>query len=79
MKIKSKTKAVIVFITSNTPEKTELEVFKDPLETLWKNCIFGFCGVENVQRRMFRVIDGSTIEERKEWLKEVEASMKEHF
>ena len=74
-----KTKVVIVFNTSNTPEKHEVEVLKDPLETLWKNCIFSFCGVKNVHRKMFRIIEASTLEERNQWLKEAEGMVNEHF
>ena len=40
-----KAKAALVFNTSNTEEGREREVFGDPLETIWKNCIFGLCGV----------------------------------
>ena len=42
------------------PRSREIRVFGDPLETLWKNCIFGLCGVKNVRRRMFGVIVTST-------------------
>lgn len=43
----------LVFNTSNTPKERELLVFGDPLEILWKNCIFDFCGVKNFYRKMF--------------------------
>ena len=35
----------VVFNTTNTPQAREISAFGDPLETLWKNCIFGLCGV----------------------------------
>ena len=66
-----KAKASLVFNTSNTPEKRELEVFGDPLDTIWKNCILDFCGIKNYYRKMFSVIADSTLEQRKGWLKEV--------
>lgn len=66
-----KAKASLVFNTSNTPEKRELEVFGDPLDTIWKNCILDFCGIKNYFRKMFSVIADSTLEQRKGWLKEV--------
>ncbi len=69
----------IVFNTSNTPEERELGMFKDPLETLWKNCIFGLCGVRNFHRRMFRVVVTSTLEQRKSWLKEVQEMVNRFF
>jgi NAD(P)H dehydrogenase (quinone) len=67
-----KAKFALVFNTSNTEATRELEAFGDPLETVWKNCIFGLCGVTNFRRRMFGVVVTSSLEERKEWLKEVE-------
>jgi len=51
-----KAKTAIVFNTSNTETAREINVFGDPLETIWKNCIFGLCGVKNFYRRMFNII-----------------------
>ena len=62
----------IIFNTSNTPLERELEVFGDPLENLWKRCIFEFCGVKNVVRETFSVVITSTPEQRAEWLRRVE-------
>jgi hypothetical protein len=42
--------------TSNTQEERENTVFGDPLDGLWKACIFEFCGIPTVYRRMFRVV-----------------------
>lgn len=69
----------IVFNTSNTEEVRELTVFGDPLETIWKNCIFDFCGVKNFQRKMFRIIANSTPLQREKWLKEVEQTISQYF
>ena len=41
-------------------------VFGDPLEKIWKECVFGFCGIQTFDRRMFRVVADRT-----EWLSEV--------
>ena len=68
-----------MFNTSNTPAEREMKVFGDPLETLWRNCIFGLCGVKNFYRRIFSVIVTSTLEQRKEWLKEVQETVNIHF
>jgi putative NADPH-quinone reductase len=65
-----KAKAAIVFNTSNTEAVRETTVFGDPLETIWKNCIFGLCGVTDFYRRMFTVVVTSTEAQRKEWLEE---------
>jgi len=72
-------KAAIVFNTSNTPNGRELEIFCDPLEILWKDCIFGLCGVKSFYRKMFGVIVTSTPEQRKEWLKHVEEIVEKYF
>ncbi|MEW6673352.1 MAG: NAD(P)H-dependent oxidoreductase [Thermodesulfobacteriota bacterium] len=69
----------VVFNTSNTPPKREMEVFGDPLETLWKNCIFGLCGVTNVHRRNFAVMITSTPSQRAKWLKEVKTTIIRYF
>jgi NAD(P)H dehydrogenase (quinone) len=61
----------LVFNTSNTYPEREIEVFGDPLETMWKNCVFGLCGVHNFQRRTFTVIVTSSQEQRQQWLDEV--------
>ena len=66
-----KAKAAIVFNTANTPDDREREVFGDPLETLWKKCVFDLCGVKNVQRRTFSIVVTSTPEQRAQWLAEV--------
>ncbi len=63
--------AALVFTTSNTAEERESSVFGDPLETIWKNCVFGLCGVKNFYRRNFAIIVTSTLVQRGEWLREV--------
>lgn len=74
-----KAKAAIVFNTSNTAAEREQKVFGDPLETLWKNCIFGLCGVTNVHRRTFSIVVTSTGEQRKQWLEEARAETSRVF
>jgi len=74
-----KVKTAVVFNTSNTPKEREIEVFKDPLETIWKNCIFNYCGVKNFSRRMFCVIAGSSLEQRIKWLYEVNEIVNSSF
>ncbi len=72
-------KAAIVFNTSNTPEYREQEVFGDPLENLWKTCIFELCGVKEFHRKNFSVVVTSTEEERKGWLEETAALIQKVF
>jgi putative NADPH-quinone reductase len=64
-------KAAIVFNTSNTPPEREQAAFGDPLERLWRDCIFAFCGVPEFHRRMFSVVVTSTEKEREGWFGEV--------
>jgi putative NADPH-quinone reductase len=71
--------AVLVFNTSNTPAVREQEVFGDPLERIWKDCIVSFCGVRMFRRRMFGVIVTSTVHQRKAWLSEVREITRETF
>jgi putative NADPH-quinone reductase len=61
----------LVFNTSNTARDRERDVFGDPLETIWKNCIFDLCGVESFHRRIFEIVVTSSPEQRAAWLDEV--------
>lgn len=63
-------RTVLILNTSNTPDMREQSVFGDPLDILWKRCIFELCGVSNVHRRMFNVVITSTSDERRKWLEE---------
>jgi len=71
--------AALVFNTSNTPRQREVEVFGDPLERLWGDCILAFCGVPAIHRRMFGIVITSTDAERKAWLHEVRLLVTETF
>ncbi len=70
-----KAKLALVFNTSDTLPERESEVFGDPLETLWKNCIFHFCGVPEFHRKTFSVVVTSTQDHRHRWLQEVEETV----
>jgi putative NADPH-quinone reductase len=74
-----KAKTALVFNTSNTPPEREQIAFGDPLETIWKNCIFRLCGVNNFYRKNFQVVVTSTIEQRQDWLGEAGNITKEYF
>lgn len=65
-------KTGIVLNTSNTPEERETAVFGDPLERVWRDCVFAFCGIEKYYRRMFRVVAFSDQAQREQWLAEAE-------
>lgn len=51
-----KAKIGIVLNTSNTSEYRETNIFKDPFETIWKNCIFDFCGVKQFDRKCLELL-----------------------
>jgi len=72
-------RAALVFNTANTPAQREIETFGDPLETLWKNCVFALGGVNNFYRRTFSVMVTSSAEQRREWLDEVAATVQRFF
>jgi len=74
-----KAQVALVFNTANTPEQREIEAFGDPLQLLWKNCIFDLCSVPTFYRKMYRVIVTSTTEERRAWLADVEEIVNEYF
>jgi len=60
----------LVLNTSNTDEPREQEVFGDPLDRIWRHCIFGLCGVRDVRRQTFGIVVTSTLEQRRAWLQE---------
>jgi putative NADPH-quinone reductase len=74
-----KAKTAVVLNTSNTEPKREQAVFGDPLEALWKNCVFDFCGIEDVRRRNFSVVVTSTENERAAWLEEAAETVCQAF
>jgi putative NADPH-quinone reductase len=70
-----KAQTAVVFNTSNTQTEREKNTFGDPLETIWRNCIFGLCGVTGFYRRVFSIIVTSTAAQRRQWLGEVRTSI----
>ena len=72
-------RAALVLNTSNTPPEREARIFGDPLETLWRNCIFGLCGVRRVTRETFSVVVTSTDAERRRWLERVRELVRQCF
>ncbi|MDH3999368.1 MAG: flavodoxin family protein, partial [Desulfuromonadales bacterium] len=49
----------------------ENDIFGDPLQRIWKGCIFDLCGVPQFHRRMFNIMVLSSPEQRANWLQEV--------
>ena len=69
----------VVLTTSNTPRDDERRLFGDPLENLWKACVFNLVGVEDFYRRNFESIIMSTPEQRQAWLGEVRSIVRQRF
>jgi putative NADPH-quinone reductase len=73
-----KARTALVFNTSNTPLELERSLYDDPLETLWKKCVFALCGV-HCERHLFSVVITSTPAQRQQWLAEVARTVATHF
>jgi len=65
-----KARAALVINTSNTREERENQVFGDPLKHIWRDCVFGLCGVQECHRQTLRIVVTSTPEQRETWIKE---------
>jgi len=74
-----KAKAAVVLNTSDTPQARELKAFGDPLDALWRRCIFDLCGVRAFHRRMFGLIVTSTRQQRLSWIEEAQALCRRVF
>lgn len=61
-------RSAVVLNTSNTPPAREQQAFGDPLDSIWKRCVFELCGVKDVRRRTYSVVVTSTPEVRARWL-----------
>ncbi|MBP7480030.1 MAG: NAD(P)H-dependent oxidoreductase [Spirochaetaceae bacterium] len=72
---KLKGKYGIVYNTSNTEEERENNYFYDPLDKIWGKCIFGFLGITQYSRKMFRIIADSSEADRITWLEEVKTDI----
>lgn len=74
-----KARVGLIFNTSNTHPERENQVFGDPLEHIWKECVFGLCGVETVERSMYSTIVTSSQQQRENWLDETRRLVNKYF
>ena len=74
-----KAQSALVFNTSNTHREREMDVFGDPLETIWKNCIFNLCGIKNFYRETFQIVITSSKEQRHRWLEQVRTTVNKYY
>jgi len=72
-------RTALVFNTSNTPREREVAVFGDPLQSLWKACIFDLCGVATFHRVMYGVVVTSNLAQRQAWLEDVARFTSSYF
>jgi putative NADPH-quinone reductase len=72
-------KRAVVLNTSNTPPERERDAFGDPLDSIWRRCVFDLCGVKDVRRKTWSVVVTSTVEERRQWLEEAAALVSDAF
>lgn len=72
-------KAAVVLNTSNTQEVREQAALGDPLEAIWRRCIFDLCGVRSFYRRMFTVVVTSTGAQRAAWIEEAKELCRRAF
>jgi putative NADPH-quinone reductase len=72
-------RAAVVLNTSNTEETRERTAFGDPLDAIWRRCIFELCGVRSFFRRMFTVVVTSTWEQRTAWIEEAKTLCRSAF
>ncbi len=72
-------RAAVVLNTSNTPQAREQTAFGDPLEAIWRRCIFDLCGVRTFHRKMFAVVVTSTEQQRMRWIEEAKELCRSAF
>jgi NAD(P)H dehydrogenase (quinone) len=72
-------KSALVFNTANTHPEREKSVFGDPLQKIWKSCVFELCGITDFYRRMFTVVVTSDQKTREGWLGEVDETIDRFF
>jgi len=72
-------RTAVVLNTSNTPPDRERDAFGDPLDSIWRRCVFDLCGVTDVRRRTWSVVVTSTAEQRRQWLAEAASLVADAF
>lgn len=72
-------RTAVVLNTSNTPPERERDSFGDPLDAIWRRCVFDLCGVKDVRRATYSVVVTSTAGQRRDWLADAAALVTEAF
>jgi len=72
-------RSALILNTCMTTEEMDRTHYGDPLERLWKTSILGFCGVTEVHRRNFRIVQTVSQAEREAMLEAVSTTVNELF
>jgi putative NADPH-quinone reductase len=72
-------RTAVVLNTSNTPPERERDAFGDPLDAIWRRCVFDLCGVKDVRRETYSVVVTSTAGQRRAWLADAAALVTDAF
>lgn len=72
-------RAAMVFNTGNSPAIGPVNEYEDPLQTLWRDVVFGVCGVHHFHRRVFGPVIISTRQQRIQWLEHAHADVASTF
>ena len=74
-----KARKALILNTCMTSEEMDRTHYGDPLERLWKTSVLGFCGLEEIHRRNFRMVQTVSQKEREAMLGVVRQSVNELF
>jgi NAD(P)H dehydrogenase (quinone) len=74
-----KARTALILNTCMTTEEMDRSHYGDPLDRLWKTSVLGFCGITEVHRRNFRMVQAVPQEERAAMLEAVVAAVDELF
>jgi len=62
---------ISIILAHPDPKSFNHAIAAAAIETLWKNCIFSLCGIDEFYRKMFNIVVTSSEEQRTAWLEEV--------
>lgn len=74
-----KARKALILNTCMTSEEMDRTHYGDPLERLWKTSVLGLCGLEEIHRRNFRMVQTVSQKEREAMLGVVRQSVNELF
>jgi NAD(P)H dehydrogenase (quinone) len=69
----------LVINTCMTPAEADQGPYADPIGNLWKNCVFGLCGITDFDRLYLRMVQTVSQQEREGMLSDVTAAVDRMF